>query len=114
MDELKLVAELFDQVHGGNEYSQVCQRLTTWIDDPELTLSAQFLTKLKQEGCLISLGAKLGSDYAQRNKEHHYKLYSDDMMKQEVERSLAVQAEADSADEIDFDTFLADYFSNLK
>lgn len=114
MDELKLVAELFDQVHGGNEYSQVCQRLTTWIDDPELTLSAQFLTKLKQEGCLISLGAKLGSDYAQRNKEHHYKLYSDDMMKQEVERSLAKQAEADNADEIDFDAFLADYFSNLK
>ncbi|MHA2938469.1 glutamate--cysteine ligase [Vibrio sp. RC27] len=114
MDELFSIAELFDKANGGNEYSQVCQRLTTWIDDPELTLSAQFLTQLKQEGCMISLGSKLGNEYAQQNKEHQYSQYSGEEMQKEVELSLAKQAEADNAEEIDFDTFLENYFSDLK
>jgi glutamate--cysteine ligase len=114
MDELLIIAELFDQAHGGDEYRQVCQRLATWIDDPELTLSAQFLAKLKGEGCLIQLGTKLGDEYARQNKQHQYQHYSDEIMQKEVELSLAKQAAADSAEEIEFDAFLANYFADLK
>jgi glutamate--cysteine ligase len=113
MDELYTIAELFDQAHGGDQYRAVCQRLTTWINDPEQTLSAQFLSKLKDEGCLINLGTKLGETYAQHNTQHQYRYYSDEVMQSEVASSLARQAAADQAEEIEFDDFLAAYFADI-
>ncbi|MBF9001482.1 MULTISPECIES: glutamate--cysteine ligase [Vibrio] len=112
--DLKLVAELMDSVNGETHYQSVCHELERWIDNPELTLSAKFLEKVKQAGGLGKLGCELGKAYRKENAEHAYRVYSEELMQQEVTRSLAALQELEASDTLSFDDFLEQYFSYLK
>lgn len=112
--ELNGIAELFDQANGGHEYQNVCRELAGWIDNPEMTLSGQFLAGLKQSGRLIDFATKLSESHTNAHLSHQYAHYSQEVMQQEVERSLQQQSRDEASDEVDFDTYLANYFAYLK
>ena len=111
--DLKLVAELMDSAKGGTEYQAVCHELERWIDQPELTLSAQVLAKTKELGGLGKVGSALGVQHCATNTEHKYKFYSEESMLQEAERSRIKQREMEQGDSESFDQFLAHYFAYL-
>lgn len=112
--DLAQIAELMDAAQGGSAYQDVCRELQGWIDHPERTLSAQILEMTKQMGGLGKTGCALGLKYRQHNLDHQYEVYSQQVMEQEVARSVAAQAEIEQQDELDFDAFLQHYFAYLK
>ncbi|OLQ84704.1 glutamate--cysteine ligase [Vibrio ponticus] len=112
--ELGQVAEKMDQVLGGNEYQAVCDKLMTWIDNPELTLSGQVLADTKAHQGLGNLGRTLGRKYIEQHLAHQYVEYSQAKMEAEVARSIEAQKAQEESDTLNFDDFLTDYFSYLK
>ncbi|MBW3694127.1 glutamate--cysteine ligase [Vibrio sp. T187] len=112
--DLRLIAEMMDSELGGNAYQATCETLEAWIDNPELTISGQLLEKTKALGGLGKVGCELGKAYSKQHNEHQYKVYSEQLMEEEVSRSVKAQQGAETAESQDFDSFLSDYFSYLK
>ncbi|MGL6026710.1 MAG: glutamate--cysteine ligase, partial [Vibrio sp.] len=112
--DLRAIAETMDDTLGGRAYQAVCDKLEGWIDNPELTLSAQILAQIKQHGGLGKTGCALGNQYRAANLQHHYQYYSLDVMEQEVCRSTQAQAEVEAKDTLSFDAYLTQYFAYLQ
>ncbi|MFM2590967.1 glutamate--cysteine ligase [Vibrio sp. TBV020] len=112
--ELVQIAEQMDAANGGDEYQAVCFKLLSWIDNPELTISGQLLEDTKQHGGLGEVGCALGKQYRNQHLEHQYRVYSEQEMEQEVERSCVAQKQVEEGDSLSFDDFLVDYFAYLK
>ncbi|MFV0574546.1 MAG: glutamate--cysteine ligase [Vibrio sp.] len=113
-DQLTEIAVEMDKANGGNEYQAVCQTLRGWIDDPELTNSARLLNKIREAGGIGKVGCDFGEQYRDELLAHQYQIYNQEMMEQEVLNSVQKQAAIEQADILNFDDFLADYFSYLK
>ncbi len=111
--DLRQIAEVMDSALGGDAYQSVCLELESWIDNPEKTLSAQLLEKVKQAGGLGKAGCALGKEYREDNLKHAYKAYSKEMMEDEVIRSFEEQKQIEQSDELSFDDFLENYFAYL-
>ncbi|MGL4225232.1 MAG: glutamate--cysteine ligase [Vibrio sp.] len=112
--DLRAIAQTMDAALGGQAYQIVCDKLEGWIDNPELTLSAQILAQIKQHGGLGKTGCALGNQYRAENLQHHYQYYSLDVMEQEVCRSTQAQAEVEAKDTLSFDAYLTQYFAYLQ
>lgn len=112
--ELVQIAEQMDASNGGNEYQAVCFKLLSWIDNPELTISGQLLEDTKRHGGLGKVGCAFGKDYRNQHLDHQYRVYSQQEMEQEVERSRLAQKQVEESDTQSFEAFLDDYFAYLK
>jgi glutamate--cysteine ligase len=111
--ELKMIAAHMDHALGGHAYTDVCHKLESWIDEPELTLSGQFLQETKKSGGLGAVARSLGEHYRTHNLAHRYRVYNDSIMEQEVVDSINAQRDIELSDTVDFDCYLANYFSYL-
>ncbi|HGS4570969.1 glutamate--cysteine ligase [Vibrio cholerae] len=112
--DLRVIAETMDAALGGDAYQAVCAKLETWIENPELTLSAQILAEIKQHGGLGKTGCVLGNEYRAVNLQHQYQFYSQDGMEQEVRRSTQAQADIEAKETLNFDAYLTQYFAYLQ
>jgi glutamate--cysteine ligase len=112
--DLRQIAAEMDAVAGGNEYQAVCDKLESWIDEPELTISGQLLELTKEHGGLGKVGCALGMKFREENLAHSYEQYSEDAMETEVATSVEKQKQAEQSDILSFDEFLEDYFAYLK
>ncbi len=112
--DLRVIAETMDAALGGDAYQAVCAKLETWIENPELTLSAQILAEIKQHGGLGKTGCALGNEYRAVNLQHQYQFYSQDEMEQEVRRSTQAQADIEAKETLNFDAYLMQYFAYLQ
>ncbi|OLQ78566.1 glutamate--cysteine ligase [Photobacterium proteolyticum] len=112
--ELEQVALAMDEAAGNDSYQQTIQRLKTWIDDPELTLSAQLLNQIKQQEGIGRVGMDLANAHASAIKERDFAFYSQHEFEQEVEASNSRQTEIEQSDTLSFEDFLDDYFADLK
>ncbi|MDG3089036.1 glutamate--cysteine ligase [Vibrio hannami] len=111
--DLEEIASEMDKAIGGTKYADTCSILQTWIDNPELTISGQLLDKTKESGGIGEFGSQLGDKYRQAHLAQEYNVYSEAMMLEEAENSLAAQREIEQSDTVSFDDYLADYFSYL-
>ncbi|ELJ8533481.1 glutamate--cysteine ligase [Vibrio cholerae] len=112
--DLRVIAETMDAALGGDAYQAVCAKLETWIENPELTLSAQILAEIKQHGGLGKTGCVLGNEYRAVNLQYQYQFYSQDEMEQEVRRSIQAQADIEAKETLNFDAYLTQYFAYLQ
>ncbi|WP_073580351.1 glutamate--cysteine ligase [Vibrio quintilis] len=112
--ELELIADMIDSQLGGNAYRSVCQELSGWINQPELTLSGQLLHLIRESGGLGETGRYLGEKYRQEHLVHPYSFYTEQQMSEEAARSVLSQKQTEEDDEKSFDDFLEQYFSYLK
>ncbi|MEF1310849.1 glutamate--cysteine ligase [Vibrio mytili] len=112
--ELRQIAIKMDASVGGHAYQDVCDKLATWIDEPELTISGQLLALTKELGGLGKVGCSLGMKYREENLAHMYQYYSQDVMETEVVTSVEKQKQSEQSDTLSFDDFLQDYFAYLK
>ena len=111
--ELAMIAEKMDDAHGGDDYRRVCSTLSTWVDDPELTLSGQLLAETRKLGGIGKVGTRLGDAYQAVHQAHHYRFFSEQEMENEVVRSRQAQQALEDRDEHSFEHYLADYFAYL-
>lgn len=113
-DDLLEIAYKMDAANGSSQYQQTCQELMTWIDNPELTISGKLLAETKQLGGIGQLGCAYGAKYRKHHLDNQYKVYTQEEMQQEVKASEVAQKAIEEADKMNFDEYLADYFSYLK
>jgi glutamate--cysteine ligase len=111
--DLNQIAKQMDLANGGDAYQKTCQELVSWIDNPELTISGQLLSKTKQLGGIGTVGRTLGTEYREHHLNHRYTTYSEQAMKDEVAASIHAQQAIEQADEVSFEQYLTDYFAYI-
>lgn len=111
LDNMQPLAELLDQVAGGDDYRSSLQSQLAKVDDPTLTPSARIIEQMSAQ--------KVGFyEFAMGLAEQHEKLFKEtrmngkarDKRRAEAARSHRRQSEIEDSDELEFDDFLADYF----
>lgn len=114
LDLISQTAEVMDTSCGDNRYSQAVKAQYAKLDNAELTPSAQVIAALKESG----------KSYQQwtleQSRKHRSTLMQtplDDALMNELNTrasaSLELQREMEAADQLDFDTFLANYQAGI-
>lgn len=111
--ELEQVAITIDALHGDKKYQQTCQRLLTWINDPQLTFSARLLEQIKTYQGISALGDFYATAHAKQLAQQDFRFYDQATFEQEVAASVIKQSQIEQSDTLSFDDFLADYFADV-
>jgi len=110
--QMQEIAEVLES-QGGKGYSDAIAAQARAIRDPQLTPSARLIAELHETGQpMADYGLQLSLDH----KNYFLSLAPDmnshwDMLHEETESSLHRQAQIEASDSLDFDAYLADYFS---
>lgn len=112
--ELRELAELMDAAKGGDAYQQCCTKLESWFEDPSKTFSARLLDEIKTEQGIGKVGLAHATSYKEALADNGYRFYNDGQFVEESADSLRRQQAVESADVMDFDVFLADYFKDIR
>jgi len=113
MADVSAIAEILDRGDGGDAYSQAVKSQLALIDDPDMTPSARVLADMRTDGTGFfhfamkrARGHKEYFEALARLDDERHALYAN-----EAAESLARQAEIEASDTMDFDEYLAQYFS---
>lgn len=113
LDAVSLTAQVLDTLHNTSLYSESVAAQVAKLHDSALTPSAQVLAALKESG--------LGHTewLLQKSREHQATLQETPLdaalaqqLAETAEASLAAQREIEAADNVDFDTYLAQYLAS--
>jgi len=111
--QLSLVAKWLDDAHETEHYQKSIDELSLCIEDPNKTLSGQYLAALKasgkDNGCFA---LDLANQYQNQLQSHQYIEFSESDLNSESEKSFVKQLEIEQNDKVTFDVFLKDYFNN--
>ncbi|MFT5451349.1 MAG: glutamate--cysteine ligase [Enterobacterales bacterium] len=110
--ELKLVAELLDKSSVSKTYSSTIERLSTWIEQPELTFSGRIVDEIKQRGDgFFPLAMDYSKSHAEYFKQAELKDEVKSCFENEARESHLKQKQIEDNDEQSFEEFLAAYFA---
>ena len=111
--EMKKVATLLDNAHGGEKYALALLNEQKKLTDPSLTPSAKLLDcVVNQDKSLTKIALQQAQDYRQKLLDTDYQIYSEAYFTESAVKSLEEQKNIEDSDALDFDTFLSDYFAN--
>lgn len=106
--ELKLLAATLDGYNGNKKYNNVCNKLVTYLDHPELTLSYRILEQMKEHG-IIRLGLILANKYHKILSKEPFEIFTDKVFMAEKIRSWNKQQEIEAENTISFEDFLLNH-----
>jgi glutamate--cysteine ligase len=110
--EMAKVAELLDNAHDDNKYAQALLNEQKKLTDPSLTPSAKLLDcVVNQDKSLTKIALQQAQDYRQKLLDSDYQVYSEAYFAEAAVKSLEEQKNIEESDQLDFDTFLSDYFA---
>ncbi|MFO7593978.1 MAG: glutamate--cysteine ligase [Pseudomonadota bacterium] len=109
---MEAVCDLLDSNTTKRPYRQALARQRRAVENPDLTPSARMLTEMHS-------GKETFFEFARRKSLEHQWYFAElpierereQMLTEMAERSLQKQKEIEAADNVDFDRFLKDYFS---
>ncbi|MET0093740.1 MAG: glutamate--cysteine ligase, partial [Sedimenticola sp.] len=111
LDAMSGIAEMLD-ASGDGEYYEALETQQAVVRDPDLTPSARMLAEMKREGEGFFQFARRMS---LQHRDYFENIRLSDAQRGEFEREAALshqrQAKIEAADNVSFETFLADYFS---
>jgi glutamate--cysteine ligase len=111
-NKMKSVAVLLDQANDSRLYSDVLAIEAAKISDANLTPSAKILAEVVDKNqSLTKLSLRKAIDYRQQLLANDYQEFNAEYFSDTVAESLEKQAAIETADNLDFDTFLQNYFS---
>ncbi|QGU33936.1 glutamate--cysteine ligase [Thermochromatium tepidum ATCC 43061] len=111
LDGMAGVAELLDGGAEGPHLANLRQQREK-IDHPDLTPSARMLDEMRERAeSFFSLAWRWSEAHRQAFREVQLAPEQNALFERLAAESLARQREIESADQVDFDTFLADYFA---
>ena len=105
--ELAEVAELMDSGLETPRYLATCQRLSTWLDEPELTYSARILKQTIDNKSISKTGKELAKQYQDFFANQSYHFFSQQDFEQEAKASFVRQQQIEAKDTLSFDDYLA-------
>lgn len=115
LDELAGVAELLDRAENGSEHGDTVRLQMEKLRRPELTPSARILADLQDsQQTFYEFGLQQAAQHA---SEFRRKPVSPELLahyRELAERSVAAQREVEDGDQVDFDTYLADFYAQYR
>jgi len=118
--EVQQVAQLLDGAQlatntAASNFADAVAAQQVLVNNPDALLSGQVLATMKAQGLehndfILNLANKYKKELIATNYEHWDDVYFSQMQRD----SVAQQQQIEAADTVDFDAFLADYFSNTK
>lgn len=113
LEDVAAIAELVDAGEGGNDYAQAVEAQARLIDAPEETPSARVLNELRESDCGFY---QFAMESARGHKDYFASIVGLDkermaIYEQEAIRSLERQRKIESSDDISFETYLENYYS---
>ena len=110
-NELKELAVVLDNSGKEERYKEAITHIAPRFNAPELTSSARILDKLiKKNDDNVSLALTLSKQYKQELIDQPYQIWSDQHFESQKRDSLKKQKEIEQSDDVNFDTFLENYF----
>ncbi|WP_448212097.1 glutamate--cysteine ligase [Colwellia sp. MEBiC06753] len=110
--EFDQVADLLDKSYGSNCYQIATENERAKILDSRLTPSAKIVDLVVNQKVRFSqLALELAEQYRHQQLNNGYLTFSQVQLDEAVLKSHQEQAAIEAADTLDFDSFLADYFS---
>ena len=113
-DRLRPVAELLDSANDKADHQTVLGLFRPLIDQPELTPSAQVLDAIRQAGSFSAFALQQAHQQAEALRAVPINKAREALFSQLSESSIRQQSDLEAADQVDFDTFLADYMADLE
>lgn len=111
-EELAAVAAVLDQAHGSHAYGQAIARAADRLAHPELTYSARMLATLDAEDTSFFRFAMAQSEAtAQHYRQQPLSAADAQPFQDWAANSLAEQTALEAGDEVDFATFIANWFA---
>ncbi len=111
LNNLKPLAELLDEVAGGEDYLASVQSQLAKVEDPALTPSARIIREMSaQKISFYEFAMGMAEEHEKRFKETPMSAAACEKMRAEAARSHLRQKEIEDRDKLNFDDFLADYF----
>jgi len=112
-EDVRAIAEIIDRGEGGDAYVQAVDAQSALVDDPDATPSARILDELRQGdtgffhfAMQCALGHKSYFAEIEGLSEERLQIYTS-----EATESVERQREIEASDEISFDEYLEQYFS---
>lgn len=110
--EFREVAELLDKAYSKDVYQSAVDTELTKINDPTLTPSGQLIDMVvNQDVQLTSHALDIAQNYRDNRLKEEYQAFEYAHLVEKAEQSLADQKAIENADNVDFDTFLDNYFA---
>jgi len=110
-DRLQPVAELLDSSGDRAEHQAALNAFRPLIDQPQLTPSAQVLEGIKRSGSFTEFAQQQANQQAEVLRTAPINKAREALFSQLSESSIRQQADLEDADQVDFDTFLANYMA---
>lgn len=112
-DEMEKVAALLDRAYETSEYVNALAIEKEKLQNPDLTPSAQLLSLvIKNEQSLTQYALDKAKTYRDEALKSDYKFYSEQYFVEQAELSKQKQQDIEQSDNVDFDTYLSQYFSS--
>ena len=113
VEKVQAVAELIDARDGTSSYSDAAGLMLAQVEDPETTPSARVIQELRDAGCSFF---EFALTTARRHKDYFASLTPMPVervreLEREASESIERQREIEATDEISFEQYLANYFS---
>ncbi len=111
LENMRPLAELLDQVAGGEDYLSSLHAQLAKVEDPELTPSARIIREMsEQKFSFYEFAMGMTDAHEKMFKQTQMDAQTRDKMKAEAAHSHLQQKEIEENDTLNFDAFLADYF----
>ncbi len=111
-DEMKFVAQLLDQAYATDKYCLALATERQKLFNSQLTPSAKILaTVVEQQQSLIKYSLDLATSYREKSLNSAYQHYDLEYFDRTANASVEQQREIENADQLTFDQFLQQYFS---
>jgi glutamate--cysteine ligase len=110
-NELKALAIVLDNSGKEERYKEAIAHIAPRFSAPELTSSARIIKQIvEQNSDNGPLALNLSQQYKQELIEQPYKIWSDQYFESQKNDSLKKQQNIEQSDDVNFDTFLENYF----
>lgn len=100
--DLRRVAQVLDDIHGGDAWQKVCDDLVACFDNPELTFSARILRSMLDNG-----GKALAEQHRSQLREEPLEILTEAEFSAEHDASWTRQHQLEAADTESFEALLA-------
>ena len=115
LNEMRPIAMLLDAVHESGDYSTSLEDQLAKVADPELTPSARILREMRDRNLsFFRLAMTYSEQWAQYFRERPLATDVQTAFDEETRRSLLAQREIEQSDDISFEQYLDNFFTQYK
>ena len=111
LDQLAPIAQLLDQLSGKGEYQHALDAQVAKVQDAALTPSAKIIAQMSEDNAsFFQFAMKMAAQHETAFKQRPMDEQKLELFRHQAKESHEKQLEIEQSDDVDFDTFLADYF----